>query len=96
MAENDADGKVKQWATQSSKALVSVGVAATVLTGVLAVRMVWEETSLTIQEGPQMVGFSLAHGPGAVLLFAPIILVIWIATAIVVLLIGLLRCSGSG
>jgi general stress protein CsbA len=91
MAENDADGKAKQWATQSSKALVSFGVAATVLTGVLAVRMVWEETSLTIQEGPQMVGFSLAHGPGVVLLFAPITLVIWIATAIVVLLIGLLR-----
>jgi len=91
MAENDADGKANQWATQSSKAIVSVGVAATVLTGVLAVRMVWEETSLTIQEGPQMVGFSLAHGPGAVLLFTPIILVIWIATALVVLLISLLR-----
>ena len=38
-----------------------------------------------------MVGFSLAHGPGAVLLFAPVILVLWIATAIVVLVVSLLR-----
>jgi hypothetical protein len=91
MPESYAEDKVGQSAKQSLKALVSVGVAATVLTGVLAGRVVWEETFLTIQEGPQMVGFSLAHGLGAVLFLAPIVLLLWVITAIVVLLVSLLR-----
>jgi len=60
------------------KVLVGLGVAATLFTGMLAGRMVWEETSLTLQEGPQMLGFSLAHGAGAILFLAPILLSLWI------------------
>jgi hypothetical protein len=73
------------------KVLVGLGVAATLLTGMLAARIVWEETSLTWQEGPQMLGFSLAHGAGAVLFLAPILLSVWILVALIVLVVCLLR-----
>jgi hypothetical protein len=85
MAEAEADGKGGQWG------LISVGVVATVFTAILAARMVWEETFLTFQQGPQMLGFSLAHGPGALLFLAPIVLSLWILVAIVVMLVCLLR-----
>lgn len=91
MAENRASGNGGQWTTRSSEVLVSVGVAATALTAILAARMVWEETFLTIQQGPQMVGFSLAHGAGAVLFLAPVVLLVWILAAVIVLLVCLLR-----
>jgi hypothetical protein len=71
--------------------LVSLGGAATAFTAILAGRMVWEETFLTIQQGPQMLGFSLAHGAGAVLLFAPLLLSLWILVALIVLVVCLLR-----
>jgi hypothetical protein len=73
------------------KVLVGLGIAATLLTGMLAARMVWEETSLTWQQGPQMLGFSLAHGAGAVLFLAPILLSLWILVALIVLVVCLLR-----
>ena len=73
------------------KVLVGLGVAATLFTGMLAGRMVWEETSLTLQEGPQMLGFSLAHGAGAILFLAPILLSLWIVVALIVLVVCLLR-----
>jgi hypothetical protein len=53
--------------------------------------MLWEETSLTIREGPQMLGFSLAHGPGAILFLAPVTLVLWLLIAVVVLAVCLWR-----
>ena len=70
---------------------MGLGVAATLFTGMLAGRMVWEETSLTLQEGPQMLGFSLAHGAGAILFLAPILLSLWILVALIVLVVCLLR-----
>ena len=73
------------------KVLVGLGIAATLFTGMLAARMVWEETSLTWQQGPQMLGFSLAHGAGAVLFLAPILLSLWILVALIVLVVCLLR-----
>jgi hypothetical protein len=57
----------------------------------LAVRIVWEETFLTMREGPQMVGFSLAHGHGAVLLVAPFLLALWFLIALIITLACLWR-----
>ncbi|MGA7313662.1 MAG: ankyrin repeat domain-containing protein [Silvibacterium sp.] len=55
----------------------------------LAARMVWEETFLTLREGPQMVGFTLAHGVGAILFLAPLLLCIWLLIALVATVISL-------
>jgi hypothetical protein len=44
----------------------------------LAGRLAWEETALTWKSGPQMLGFSLAHGIGAILFFFPLLLVVWV------------------
>lgn len=91
MAENLASPKGSGWTRQSSRVLSSLGVVAILFTAILAARMVWEETSLTIREGPQMLGFSLAHGPGAMLFLAPVALAIWLLIALVVLAICLWR-----
>src|SRR5262245_11485814 len=51
----------------------------------LAARLVWEQTLLTWDYGPQMVGFSLAHGYGGLLLVFPLLLFPWVFTAVGVL-----------
>ncbi len=53
----------------------------------LAGRLIWEMTALTWQYGPQMIGFSLAHGPGALLFLFPFALFVWLlASACTVIL----------
>ena len=70
--------------------LVAFGVPIAICGGVFAARILWEETSLTIQQGPQMIGFSLAHiYPWAFL--APISLALWILVAAITLTISLVR-----
>jgi hypothetical protein len=64
------------------RVLLYFGVPVILLSAVLAVRIVWEETALTMQQGPQMIGFSLAHGGGAILFLAPPLLVIWLAVGV--------------
>jgi hypothetical protein len=91
MAENLMNAGGPKWTRQSSHVLTSAGVLATLFTAILAGRMVWEETFLTFQEGPQMLGFSLAHGPGAILLFAPLMLLLWLVIALGVLVVCLRR-----
>lgn len=54
-------------------------------------RLIWEQTVWTWQRGPQMVGFSLAHGVGAILFFAPILLALWAAVALVWIAIDLVK-----
>jgi hypothetical protein len=54
------------------------GYACVILAGILCGRLVWEQTYLTWRFGPQMVGFSLAHGGAALLLLSPVLLVLWI------------------
>jgi hypothetical protein len=61
----------------------------------LVIRIIWEETWLTLRMGPQMVGFSLAHGDFAPLLFAPIIAALWFAIALVTLLVLLVKRRSS-
>src|SRR5262245_32990809 len=51
--------------------------------GFLCGRLVWEQTYLTWRLGPQMVGFSLAHGGGALLLFSPALLILWFLLVVV-------------
>jgi hypothetical protein len=53
--------------------------------------MVWEETLLTLQRGPQMLGFSLAHGAGGVLFLAPPLLLLWLIAAFLTMVVSLWR-----
>jgi hypothetical protein len=48
----------------------------------LAGRLVWEQTALTWRYGPQMVGFSLVHGSGAILLLSPLLLLSWLVVVV--------------
>jgi hypothetical protein len=76
---------------QPSTALVMVGVLAVLFADALVARMLWEETTLTIQQGPQMLGFSLAHGGGVLLLFAPLLLALWLLVALTTMAVCLWR-----
>lgn len=66
-----------------SPAMFVIGIFLTLGTFVLACRLIWEMTSLTWQEGPQMVGFSLLHGGGAFLILFPPALAIWLIIALI-------------
>jgi hypothetical protein len=85
------DSNSKRETKQPLRALVLVGFPLVLATSALAARMVWEETLLTLQEGPQMIGFALAHGAGAILFLAPFLLSIWLIVALVTTLISLRR-----
>ncbi|HEY4370015.1 MAG TPA: ankyrin repeat domain-containing protein [Steroidobacteraceae bacterium] len=62
-----------------------VGLACVVSSAMLSARLIWEQTALTLRNGPQMVGFSLAHGPGVLLLLGPIGGIIWALTTLIVI-----------
>lgn len=57
----------------------------------LAVRLIWEQTVWTWERGPQMVGFSLAHGSGALLLLFPILLIVWTVVVVAVTIWSLIH-----
>ena len=61
-----------------------IGTLCVLFSGLLAARLVWEQTALSVESGPQMVGFSLMHsGIGLVLWLGPIVGIVWaIATGI--------------
>jgi hypothetical protein len=44
---------------------------------ILVVRLTWERTYLTLTNGQQNIGFSLAHGYFAILFLTPILSLIW-------------------
>jgi hypothetical protein len=71
--------------------LLALGVIPLIGTALLAGRLIWEQTVWTWERGPQMVGFSLAHGSGAVLFFAPFLLGGWAAIALVVIVTNLVK-----
>jgi hypothetical protein len=55
-------------------------------TAILSARLIWEQTALSIQSGPQMVGFALVHSAfGPLLFLAPIAGIFWAVATIVVL-----------
>jgi hypothetical protein len=85
MARNAPNSNNVRKVTRSTKLLLAFGIPAILFTVILAGRIVWEETFLTIQQGPQMIGFSLAHGVGGILFFAPLALSIWLVVALLVM-----------
>src|SRR5580700_4126552 len=71
--------------------LLVLGVIPLIGTALLAGRLIWEQTVWTWERGPQMVGFSLAHGSYAVLLLAPFLLALWAAVALVLIVVNLFK-----
>jgi len=69
------------------RVLTFVGVVLLVLALGFTSRIIWEETLLTWRDGPQMVGFSLAHGEWAFLMLSPILLAGWFLTALVFVIV---------
>ncbi len=73
------------------KFLVISSVPITLATVAFACRIIWEETSLTFQDGPQMIGYSLAHGLFAALFLAPLISALWALAALLNLIVSIVR-----
>jgi hypothetical protein len=73
------------------RTLLITGFIAVLFCAMFSIRIVWEETSLTLQHGPQMIGFSLAHGSWVPLLFAPILLLLWVVVALITMVVALWR-----
>src|SRR5450631_1182523 len=61
--------------------LLGIGLFALFGSGALAARLIWEMTVWTWESGPQMVGFKLIHGSGALLVLFPFLLISWLAVA---------------
>lgn len=69
----------------ASRTLVLFGIATLTANAILAGRVVWEQTALTWREGPQMVGFALAHGLWFPLITSPVLLLllaVWLAMVV--------------
>jgi hypothetical protein len=71
--------------------LLALGVIPLIGAALLAGRLIWEQTVWTWEQGPQMVGFSLVHGPGAVLLLAPFLLALWAVVTLVLIVVAFVR-----
>jgi hypothetical protein len=67
------------------------GMVTVFFTAMFAGRILWEETLLTWRQGPQMLGFSLAHGSWVVLFLAPMALSTWLAVAFIALVVYLFK-----
>jgi hypothetical protein len=78
-------------AVRVSWRLLAMGFVPLIGTALLAGRLIWEQTALTWKQGPQMVGFSLAHGAGGILLLAPFLLAFWAVIALVLIVINLAK-----
>jgi len=62
----------------------------------LALRLVWEQTALSWERGPQMVGFSLMHSGLGLLLFAVLaVAVVWAITVLLMNLFGKGEINGT-
>jgi hypothetical protein len=85
--------ETKEHSTSEQRPLTNLAIPGIVLTvpaALFAARIVWEETFLTIREGPQMIGFAIAHiFPIAFL--APLPLMLWLVIAIVSASVALVR-----
>jgi Ankyrin repeats (many copies) len=73
------------------RTLLAFGIPIVLFNALLVGRMIWEETWLTFHSGPQMLGFSLAHGYFAFLLLAPLLSAAWLIVALIVLALRLWR-----
>jgi hypothetical protein len=68
-----------------------MGLLAIVGSAALAARLIWEQTVWSWERGPQMVGFSLAHGGGAILFLFPLVLVGWLVLLAVLTALSLAK-----
>lgn len=68
-----------------------IGILLIVGSLVLAGRSIWEMTWLTWQLGPQMIGFSLAHGYGGLLFLFPVLLCVWVLGVGVMMVVSRLK-----
>ncbi len=75
--------------------LLSWGILAGLANLPLAVRLIWEQTLLTWDRGPQMIGFSMAHA-FPFLLLTPLLLLPWVLAAVVLSLYRLIRKQSLG
>jgi hypothetical protein len=74
--------------------LIGMGVPLTIATCALAARLAWEQTVLSWNRGPQMIGFSLMHSGAGVLLWAAFVVAsLWLVTMLV--LVGIRRTFGG-
>lgn len=85
------DSDVPEPPKQSHPVLLLIGSPLILITGILAWRIVWEETTLSLERGPQMIGFSLAHGSYAFFLLVPLLLMAWFIPVLIVTVIALWR-----
>jgi hypothetical protein len=76
---------------KNHRVLAGIGFVLILFALEFTIRIIWEETSLTHQYGPQMVGFSLAHGEWAFLMLSPILLAVWFLIALVVEIVDRVR-----
>lgn len=68
-----------------------IGLLVWIGTAALEGRLIWEQTILTWEQGPQMIGFSLLHGDYAFLILMPFILLVWLIAALGVTIVALIR-----
>lgn len=91
MATSDREMHLQLPAVRLSFGLAGSGIVIFAGSAALAARLIWEQTVWTWQQGPQMVGFSLAHGFGALLLLFPILLVVWTIVVLTMTIWNLIR-----
>jgi Ankyrin repeats (3 copies) len=62
-----------------------IGIPISVCSWLLTTRLVWEQTALSWERGPQMVGFSLMHsGLGVLLILAQYLGILWLVVFLIV------------
>lgn len=91
MIQTMMDSIIPEPSRQSHPVLLLIGSPLILITGILVWRTVWEATTLSLESGPQMIGFSLAHGPFAVFFLVPLLLMAWFIPVLIVTVIALWR-----
>ncbi len=71
--------------------LIGTGIVAIFFAALLDGRFIWEETFLTYDQGPQMIGFSLIHGYYAPLILAPVLVILWFLVAVITAIVLVIR-----
>jgi hypothetical protein len=67
------------------------GIVSIVVSGGVALRLVWEQTVLTWGAGPQIIGFALVDGRLAPLMAGPVVMLLWLVIIVAAALVGVLH-----
>ena len=84
-------GQIKSQTSKLPMWLSGIGILAWIGTAVFEGRLIWEQTILSWEQGPQMIGFALVHGKYFFLLFTPFILLVWLIATLSVTIVALWR-----